>query len=213
MQLFPIESHSWVAIDFIEHYHDSYLMSSKLTPCNKIGSFACRQLLKNLQQQINMPAELIETSFPYYFVVCERTRWYVSFSHSHQHVAVLISRYPHIGIDVEDSTISEKVAMRFFSVDECQWLHSQPLADQTVYRGLLWRLKECYIKTQQNNDKRLVKELKKNILSELGAENLSQLAHVDSVNNRCHPINLIADKTVLIGNLQALPCSFTISKK
>ncbi|MBZ9934492.1 hypothetical protein LB570_30970, partial [Mesorhizobium sp. BR1-1-5] len=113
MQLYPIENHSWVAIDI---HHNLGEQTTLLT--HKAGSMSCRQLLKNLQQALNVTGELMEANFPYHFITANGYIWYVSFSHSRQHTAVLISPYANIGIDVEDSAISHQVASRFFSPHE-----------------------------------------------------------------------------------------------
>lgn len=205
MQLYPIETHSWVAIDLIENYLDHYP-----TSCKKLGSSVCRDLLKNLQQQVGLTGKLIETDFPYYVEATDQQRWYVSFSHSRQHVAVLISRYPQIGIDIEDGIISDKVATRFFSTNECNWLNSMPDSSRKELRSFLWRLKECYIKTYQNNAKQLIKELKKDRLYELGIENFVSLSTGKGATHNLNTINLIISEKKIIGNFQALPCSFII---
>lgn len=110
MQLYPIEDHSWVAIDI---HHNLGEQATLLT--HKTGSMSCRQLLKKLQQALNVTGELMEANFPYHFITADGYTWYVSFSHSRQHAAVLISPYTNIGIDVEDSAISHQVVTRFFS--------------------------------------------------------------------------------------------------
>ncbi len=205
MQLYPIENHSWVAIDI---HHNLGEQTTLLT--NKAGSMSCRQLLKNLQQALNVTGELMEANFPYHFITADGYIWYVSFSHSRQHAAVLISPYANIGIDVEDSAISHQVASRFFSPHEYQWLNQKPAVNQAVLRNLLWRLKECSIKTHQNADKQLIKELKHDVLDELGEEVINQLIGIDEINDKDKPIQCVQTDAKIIGNFNSKPCSFII---
>ncbi len=205
MQLYPIENHSWVAIDI---HHNLGEQTTLLT--HKAGSMSCRQLLKNLQQALNVTGELMEANFPYHFITANGYIWYVSFSHSRQHAAVLISPYANIGIDVEDSAISHQVASRFFSPHEYQWLNQKPAVNQAVLRNLLWRLKECSIKTHQNADKQLIKELKHDVLDELGEEVINQLIGIDEINDKDKPIQCVQTDAKIIGNFNSKPCSFII---
>lgn len=205
MQLYPIEDHSWVAIDI---HHNSGEQATLLT--HKAGSMSCRQLLKNLQQALNVTGELMEANFPYHFITANGYIWYVSFSHSRQHAAVLISPYANIGIDVEDSAISHQVAARFFSPHEYQWLNQKPAVNQAVLRNLLWRLKECSIKTHQNADKQLIKELKHDVLDELGEEVINQLIGIDEINAKDKPIQCVQTDAKIVGNFSSKPCSFII---
>lgn len=205
MQLYPIENHSWVAIDI---HHNLGEQTTLLT--HKAGSMSCRQLLKNLQQALNVTGELMEANFPYHFITANGYIWYVSFSHSRQHAAVLISPYANIGIDVEDSAISHQVASRFFSPHEYQWLNQKPAVNQAVLRNLLWRLKECSIKTHQNADKQLIKELKHDVLDELGEEVINQLIGIDEINAKDKPIQCVQTDAKIVGNFSSKPCSFII---
>ena len=217
MQLYPIEDHSWVAIDI---HHNSgeqaTLPTNKISSINKAasthksGSMSCRQLLKKLQQALNVTGELMDTNFPYHFITADSYTWYVSFSHSRQHAAVLISPYTNIGIDVEDSAISHQVASRFFSPHEYQWLNQKPAVNQAVLRNLLWRLKECAIKTHQHADKQLIKELKHDVLDELGEEVINQLIGIDEINDKDKPIQCVQADAKIVGNFISKPCSFII---
>ncbi|MFP6813815.1 MAG: 4'-phosphopantetheinyl transferase superfamily protein, partial [Moraxella sp.] len=206
-----IEDHSWVAIDI---HHDSgeqaTLSTHKIRSINKAGSMYCRQLLKKLQQALNVTGELMEANFPYHFITADGYTWYISFSHSHQHAAVLISPYANIGIDVEDSAISHQVASRFFSPHEYQWLNQKPAVNQAVLRNLLWRLKECAIKTHQNVDKQLIKELKHDVLDELGEEVINQLIGAYEINAKDKPIQCVQTDAKIVGNFSSKPCSFII---
>ena len=214
MQLYPIEHHSWVAIDIHHNLGEqATLLTNKVASTHKSGSMSCRQLLKKLQQALNVTGELMDANFPYHFITANGYTWYVSFSHSRQHAAVLISLYSNIGIDVEDSTISHHVASRFFSPHEYQWLNQKPAVNQPVLRNLLWRLKECSIKTHQNADKQLIKELKHDVLDEWGEEVINQLISVDEINAKDKPIQSVQTDAKIIGNFSSKPCSFIIVKR
>ncbi len=217
MQLYPIEDHSWVAIDIHHNLGEQVtLPTNKIRSINKsasthkLGSMSCRQLLKKLQQALNLTGELMDANFPYHFITADGYIWYVSFSHSRQHAAVLISPYANIGIDVEDSAISHQVASRFFSPHEYQWLNQKPAVNQAVLRNLLWRLKECSIKTHQNADKQLIKELKHDVLDELGEEVINQLIGIDEINDKGKPIQCVQADAKIVGNFISKPCSFII---
>lgn len=217
MQLYPIKDHSWVAIDIHHNLGEqSTLSSNKIRSTNKAasayktGSMSCRQLLKKLQQALNVTGELMDTNFPYHFITADGYTWYVSFSHSRQHAAVLISPYTNIGVDVEDSAISHQVASRFFSPHEYQWLNQKPAVHQAMLRNLLWRLKECAIKTHQNADKQLIKELKHDVLDELGEEVINQLIGVNEINDKDKPIQCVQTDAKIVGNFSSKPCSFII---
>lgn len=223
MQLYPIEDHSWVAIDIHHNSGEQATLSSnkirlthKAGSSNKTGSMSCRQLLKKLQQALNLTGELMDANFPYHFITADGYTWYVSFSHSRQHAAVLMSPYGNIGIDIEDSAISHHVASRFFSPHEYQWLNQKPAVNQAVLRNLLWRLKECAIKTHQNADKQLIKELKHDVLDEWGEEVINQLIGVNEINAKDKakdkPIQCVQTDAKIIGNFSSKPCSFIIVK-
>ena len=209
MQFYPIKDHSWVAIDI---HHNLGEQATLLT--HKSGSRYCRQLLKKLQQALNVTGELMDTNFPYYFITADGYTWHVSFSHSRQHAAVLISPYTNIGIDVEDSAISHQVASRFFSPHEYQWLNQKPAVNQAVLLNLLWRLKECSIKTHQHADKQLIKELKHDVLDEWGEEVINQLIGAHEINAKDKakdkPIQCVQTDYKIIGNFNSQPCSFII---
>ena len=156
----------------------------------------------------------MDANFPYHFITADGYTWYVSFSHSRQHAAVLISPYTNIGVDVEDSAISHQVASRFFSPHEYQWLNQKPAVNQVILRNLLWRLKECSIKTHQNADKQLIKELKHDVLDEWGEEVINQLIGVNEINAKDKakdkPIQCVQTDAKIVGNFSSKPCSFII---
>lgn len=205
MQLYPIKDHSWVAVGLIDTKRENFTLAKQ-----NVGSLACRDMLTCMQQQLNLVGKLNDTNFPYHFITANGYTWYVSFSHSRQHAAVLISPYTNIGIDVEDSAISHQVASRFFSPHEYQWLNQKPAVNQAVLRNLLWRLKECSIKTHQNADKQLIKELKHDVLDELGEKVINQLIGVDEINDKDKHIQCVQTDAKIIGNFSSKPCSFII---
>lgn len=205
MQLYPIKDHSWVAVGLIDTKRENFTLAKQ-----NVGSLACRDMMTCMQQQLNLVGKLNDTNFPYHFITADGYTWYVSFSHSRQHAAVLISPYTNIGIDVEDSAISHQVALRFFSPHEYQWLNQKPVVNQAVLRNLLWRLKECAIKTHQNADKQLIKELKHDVLDELGEEVINQLIGVNEINAKDKPIQCVQTDAKIIGNFSSKPCSFII---
>lgn len=209
MQLYPIKDHSWVAVGLIDTKRENFTLAKQ-----NVGSLACRDMLTCMQQQLNLVGKLNDTNFPYYFITADGYTWYVSFSHSRQHAAVLMSPYTNIGIDVEDSAISHQVASRFFSPHEYQWLNQKPAVHQAVLRNLLWRLKECSIKAHQNADKQLIKELKHDVLDEWGEEVINQLIGVDEINAKDKakdkPIQCVRIDSKIIGNFSSKPCSFII---
>ncbi|MFO1383552.1 MAG: 4'-phosphopantetheinyl transferase superfamily protein [Moraxella sp.] len=118
--------------------------------------------------------------------------------------------YTNVSIDVEDGAISHQVASRFFSPHEYQWLNQKPAVNQAVLRNLLWRLKECSIKTHQNADKQLIKELKHDVLDELGEEVINQLIGIDEINDKGKPIQCVQTDAKIVGNFSSKPCSFII---
>ena len=209
MQLYPIKDHSWVAVGIIDTKRENFTLAKQ-----NVGSLACRDMLTCMQQQLNLVGKLNDTNFPYHFITADGYTWYVSFSHSRQHAAVLISPYGNIGIDVEDSAISHQVASRFFSPHEYQWLNQQPTVNQAVLRNLLWRLKECAIKTHQNADKQLIKELKHDVLDEWGEEVINQLIGVNEISAKDkakdETIQYVQTDPKIIGNFSSQPCSFII---
>lgn len=209
MQLYPIKDHSWVAVGLIDTKRENFTLAKQ-----NAGSLACRDMLTCMQQQLNLVGKLNDTNFPYYFITANGYTWYVSFSHSRQHAAVLISPYTNIGIDVEDSAISHQVASRFFSPHEYQWVNQKPTVNQAVLRNLLWRLKECAIKTHQNADKQLIKELKHDVLDELGEEVINQLIGVNEISAKDkakdETIQYVQTDAKIVGNFSNKPCSFII---
>lgn len=137
--IWELDNQHYLLIDKVTAY-------TNYTEKKSVGSFACRQLLQQFQQQKQWLAPLQEQIFPYFFDV-KNQRYFVSFSHSKQHIAVLISIYPNIGVDIEDKIIAYPVAKRFFHIDEVDWLNSLSEEKQILATKLLWTMKESLIKT------------------------------------------------------------------
>ena len=79
-----------------------------------------------------------------------------------------------------------------------------------ILRNLLWRLKECSIKTHQNADKQVINELKHDVLDELGEEVINQLIGIDEINDKGKPIQCVQTDAKIVGNFSSKPCSFII---
>lgn len=78
--------------------------------------------------------------------------WYFSLSHSRQRVACLLTRSPHCGIDLEDTTRTAAclaIARRYFATEEYQWLCHLPVAAQQTLFFSLWTRKEACLKAWQ----------------------------------------------------------------
>lgn len=72
-------------------------------------------------------------------------------SHSGDLLACVVAGEQHIGVDVEDSTVTRdflRLAKRFFSLDECCWLEQQPVATLQTHFYALWTLKESHLKAR-----------------------------------------------------------------
>ena len=70
-------------------------------------------------------------------------------SHSGDLLACVVAGEQHIGMDVEDSTVTRdflRLARRFFSMDEYCWLEQQPVAALQTHFYALWTLKESHLK-------------------------------------------------------------------
>ncbi|MFW2178328.1 MULTISPECIES: 4'-phosphopantetheinyl transferase family protein [unclassified Moraxella] len=235
MHLFTlIERHSWLAIAPLDTIVPSPLpmVLPHSNKPNKQGSVACRELLQQLQASLGMMGELVETDFPYYIqldnnslfgtknwaegINQRQARWYVSFSHSQRHVAVLLSKSSQIGVDIEDKPISEAVAKRFFSPQETAWLTQlQQTAELTApqlqaLRQLFWVLKESSIKFQHNTHQHqpsLTQGLKHDLLEYLTMADLLYLSD-KPINPDIIPI--IQDDGLFYGYIPSFQCGFML---
>lgn len=180
-----------------------------------LGQKACRQLLHLLQQRLNLADRtvmiaLIETQFPYYFVLNEQKHG-VSFSHSREQVAVMVvsddSKHllPYFGIDVEDKLISDKVARRFFSEVEWSWLDGLAIEQKPLAKTLLWTLKESLIKAQVAD--KLIEGLKINLLNYLTTTQLTDLLQDTGAT-----FNQVIVATAVFGFSPLLKCGCVVIK-
>lgn len=164
--LWQLEDDSYLLIDKLANYYSPPLNHSQ-------GSWACRQLLTKFQQTYHQPSPLQEKKFPYFFYF-QQIQYFVSFSHSCQHIAVLISTSQKIGVDIEDRLISYKVAERFFHKDEMCWINSLGKNHQNNAIKILWTLKESMIKTQLGHVS-LIKGLGVNIFKSFSQAHLEKI--------------------------------------
>lgn len=192
---------------------DFSCLMAKDKPNTNIGSVACRKLLFNLQKRLNLtndyqPIVLNENQFPYYFIANEKKYW-VSFSHSQNHVAVMVvadkdeSSPPQFGIDIEDKRISDAVAGRFFCEEEVIWLDSLEHSQKLDAKKLLWTLKESLIKAEIEG--KLVAGLKNNVLNLLDTIQLAEL-----LQNNPTDFNMVTFDHQLFGFSPELKCGFVI---
>ena len=215
---------SHIMVASLSELQDNFCFTAKklpitqplITPRGNLGQKACRQLLRLLQQRLNLADStvmiaLIETQFPYYFVLNEK-KYGVSFSHSREQVAVMVmsddskhlsSRF---GIDVEDKLISDKVARRFFSEVEWQWLNGLAIEQKQRAKTLLWTLKESLIKAQVAD--KLIEGLKINLLNYLTTTQLTIL-----LRDTGETFNQISVATAVFGFSPLLNCGFVVIKK
>lgn len=104
-----------------------------------LQSKAVRTLLDVVLIHLDQQALLDESSFPYR-LMADSHHSFVSFSHSKDCVALIISPYS-CGIDVETRAISQAVAVRFFGQHENLTLQSYPSDTQAIYRQILLAIK------------------------------------------------------------------------
>ncbi|WP_078254940.1 4'-phosphopantetheinyl transferase family protein [Moraxella pluranimalium] len=119
---------------------------AQMTTADKsLQSPAVRELLYLVLSRLGKQSVLSDDNFPYRLMADAQTQEFVSFSHSRDCVALIISPYP-CGVDVEIRPISQAVAKRFFSYHENLYLQNYPTDTQAIYRQILWQLKESWIK-------------------------------------------------------------------
>ena len=125
-----------------------------------------RLLLQSLLNKLEMIDTLNDASFPYRLA---NSQYYVCFSHtgahnkviSNQHknenlfkhldnkVAVIISAYRPVGIDIEINAVKWQVAQRFYHANEMAILQTLPPMQRNIIAKLLWQIKESFIKVFQ----------------------------------------------------------------
>lgn len=105
-----------------------------------------RQLLAYCLSYYPDYLEFQGNTHPYYlFDPSQNKKFFVSFSHSHHQVALIITPSP-CGIDIEHSPISPQIAHRFFHPNELNLLNSLSADTQAFARLKLWQLKESFAK-------------------------------------------------------------------
>lgn len=103
---------------------------------------ACvRALLSKTLYKFNITAKLQDTHLPYRLI--GGRHGFVSFSHSGNQVALIISPTP-CAIDIEIHPVSPAIANRYYHPNELM-LINQAIAKQSLIAAL-WRIKECWIK-------------------------------------------------------------------
>lgn len=125
---------------------------NKLHPRHKhrylISHAACRNIL---EKYTSIPAEkivFITNNFGKPGIK-QTPPVYFNLSHSHDMAALAISSHSNIGIDIEYLKKKPswlKLARRFFSNDEVNFLQSQPETRQLTQFFQIWTRKEAYIK-------------------------------------------------------------------
>lgn len=172
---------AYLAIDRVANYRlASHDVANRPTQAAiNVGSAACRALLIKLQAKIGLQGKLSDAGLPYRLLASQHnahaTPYFVSFSHSSAHIAVLVAPFAKLAVDIEDKPISAAVARRFFSHAENDWLATLTNRQQRQARQLLWCLKECTLKQRQARDSRLLAGIAHNILDDIAPKQLRAL--------------------------------------
>lgn len=131
---------------WIHQSQSAIIAYAQMTTADKsLQSPAVRELLYLVLSRLDKQSVLSDDSFPYRLMADAQAQEFVSFSHSRDCVALIISPYP-CGVDVEIRPISQAVAERFFSHQDNLYLQNYPADTQAIYRQILWQLKESWIK-------------------------------------------------------------------
>lgn len=104
---------------------------------------------------------LSESSYPYRLLPFN---YYVCFTHSGNKVACAIHTEQGIGIDLEVNPVSIKVAQRYYTLEEKNWLSQLDTNHLPQAVKLLWLLKEASIKKNKTNNANLLSGLKESKL-------------------------------------------------
>lgn len=102
---------------------------------------------------------LMDDKFPYQLKKPNSPKFFVSFSHSNNKVALVVSKRT-CAIDIELNPVSERVAERYFHSQEKNHLLTLDEDTAQLVRNRLWQLKECFVKLK--NSQHLTLELKRN---------------------------------------------------
>ncbi|MDE4454167.1 4'-phosphopantetheinyl transferase family protein [Psychrobacter sp. DAB_AL62B] len=122
-----------------------------------------RLLLQSLLNKLNVSDNLDDSSFPYRL---NTSQYFVCFSHTAANskstnikpnnekyfddkVAVIISRYRAVGIDIEVNDVAWYIAQRFYHRNEITILRTLPVIQRDNIVKLLWQIKESFIKIYQ----------------------------------------------------------------
>lgn len=114
----------------------------------KAQSARVRSLLQITMHRFDIVGEFHDHAHPYY-IDSNKIRYFVSFSHSDNQVALIISLTP-CAIDIEVNDIKYSVVERYFHPNEIYLLTQFSSTDRQQLINILWRLKECRIKLIQD---------------------------------------------------------------
>ncbi len=114
----------------------------------KAQSACVRSLLQITMHHFDIVGEFHDHAHPYY-IDSNKIRYFVSFSHSDNQVALIISLTP-CAIDIEVNDIKYSVVERYFHPNEIYLLTQFSPTDRQQLINILWRLKECRIKLIQD---------------------------------------------------------------
>lgn len=104
---------------------------------------------------------LVESSYPYRLLPFN---YYICFTHSANRIACAMHTKKPIGIDLEINPVSMKVAQRYYTLEENNWLSQLDNDHLPQARKLLWSLKEASIKQSKTNNANLLSGLKESKL-------------------------------------------------
>lgn len=104
---------------------------------------------------------LLENNYPYRLLPFN---YYVCFTHSANKIACAMHINKPIGIDLEINPISMKVAQRYYTLEENNWLSQLDNDHLPQALKLLWLLKEASIKKNKTNNANLMSGLKESKL-------------------------------------------------
>lgn len=113
-----------------------------------------RQAVRKLLAKYQNDALFIERH-PYQLL--GKKRRFVSFSHSGNKVALIISPAP-CGIDIETRPIGCHVAERFFHPNELDYIASFANNEKSTVIKQLWQIKECMVKLQNTTLSQLISQ-------------------------------------------------------
>ncbi|WP_254423148.1 4'-phosphopantetheinyl transferase superfamily protein [Psychrobacter sp. DAB_AL32B] len=155
-----------------------------------------RLLLQSLLNKLNVSDNLDDTSFPYRL---NTSQYYVCFSHTGANskstnvkpnnekyfddkVAVIISRYRAVGIDIEVNDVAWHIAQRFYHSNEIAILRTLPMIQRDNIVKLLWQIKESFIKIYQYK-----------LAQGLGMDYSSLIANLSNSSQEDVPLIVVAD--------------------